>query len=54
LEVTHRPDHSVTVSMVFRALTTEPALLPRLLEAADLPEETRQMAEEGRTFSLGP
>ena len=38
--------------MVFRALTTEPALLPRLLAAEDLPEETRQMAEEGRTFSL--
>ena len=52
LVITHRPDHDVTVSMVFRALTTEPALLPRLLDAADLPDETRQMAEEGRTFSL--
>lgn len=39
--------------MVFCALTTEPALLPRLLESSDLPEETRQMAEEGRTFTLG-
>ena len=51
--ITHRPDHDVTVAMVFRALTTEPALLPRLLAAEDLPQETRQMAEEGRTFSVG-
>lgn len=47
-----RPDHAVTVELVFRALTTEPALLPRLLAAPDLPEETRRMAEEGRTFTL--
>lgn len=53
-EVTiRRPAHDVTVAMVFRALTTEPALLPRLLEAPELPEEIRQMAEGGRTFSLG-
>ncbi len=51
--VTHRPDHDVTVAMVFRALTTEPALLPRILEAPELADETREMAEEGRTFSLG-
>jgi MOSC domain-containing protein YiiM len=53
LVITHRPDHDVTVAMVFRALTTEPALLPRLLDAADLPDETRQMASEGRTFDIG-
>jgi MOSC domain-containing protein YiiM len=51
--ITHRPDHDVTVAMVFRALTTEPTLLPRLLASSDLPEETRQMAEEGRAFTLG-
>ena len=39
--------------MVFRALTTEPALLPTILEAPDLADETREMAEAGRTFSLG-
>ncbi|WP_432021211.1 MOSC domain-containing protein [Streptomyces sp. 1222.5] len=27
----HRPDHEVTVSFLFRALTTEPQLLPRCL-----------------------
>jgi MOSC domain-containing protein YiiM len=51
--VTHRPDHDVTVAMVFRALTTEPALLPHILEATDLSDETREMARAGRTFSLG-
>jgi hypothetical protein len=34
-------------------LTIEPALLPRILEAPELADETREMAEEGRTFSLG-
>lgn len=53
VEVTYRPDHEVTVAMVFRALTTEPSLLPRILEAPDLADETREMAEAGRTFSLG-
>ena len=52
-QITHRPDHDVTVAMVFRALTTEPDLLPRILEAPDLADETREMAEAGRTFSLG-
>ncbi|MEU6522060.1 MOSC domain-containing protein [Streptomyces sp. NPDC046924] len=31
----HRPDHEVTVALQFRAVTTERALLPRLLAAAD-------------------
>jgi MOSC domain-containing protein YiiM len=35
IEVVHRPDHNVTISMAFRATTTERALLPRLLEAGD-------------------
>jgi MOSC domain-containing protein YiiM len=33
LEVVHRPDRSVTVSTVFRALTTDRHLLPTLLDA---------------------
>jgi len=53
VRVTHRPGHTVTIAMVFRALTTEPDLLPRLLEAPELPEETRRMAAAGSTFSLG-
>jgi MOSC domain-containing protein YiiM len=37
VEVVHRPDHDVTVELSFRALTTEPGLLPRLLVADALP-----------------
>lgn len=53
IRITHRPDHEVTVGLVFRALTTERELLPQLLAASDLPEEEREMAIEGRTFSIG-
>ncbi|WP_374582861.1 MOSC domain-containing protein [Frankia sp. CiP3] len=42
--VTGRPDHDVTVGLVFRALTTEPGLLPRLLVADTLADEVRQRA----------
>ena len=52
ITVSHRPAHDVTVAMVFRALTLEPELLPSILAAADLPEETRRFASEGRTFSI--
>jgi MOSC domain-containing protein YiiM len=51
--VLHRPAHGVTVALVFRALTREPELLPRILDAADdLPEETRSAAVRGETFSI--
>jgi MOSC domain-containing protein YiiM len=53
ITVTHRPDHDVTVALVFRAITNQPELLPRLLAANDLPAGTREMAEQGKTFSLG-
>ncbi|MEV6924122.1 MOSC domain-containing protein [Dactylosporangium sp. NPDC051485] len=37
------PEHTVTVGLAFRALTTEPDLLPRLLEAGEaLPARTRE------------
>lgn len=35
IEVTHRPDHEVTVSLVFRAELTDRDLLPSLLAAGD-------------------
>jgi MOSC domain-containing protein YiiM len=45
VEVLHRPDHEVTVSLVFRALTTAPELLPELLPAGDdLIEELRHVS----------
>lgn len=53
ISVLHRPDHQITVATVFRALTLEPALLPGILAADQLPGETKEMAAQGRTFSLG-
>jgi len=42
IEVIRRPGHTVTIGRSFRALTTEPELLPGLLEAGDdLPAEER-------------
>jgi MOSC domain-containing protein YiiM len=42
--VVDRPDHDVTVGMVFRALTLEPELLPHILDAEALAEETKDVA----------
>lgn len=43
VRVLHRPDHEVTVSLMFRAFSTEPDLLPQLLPAgAALEEQTRR------------
>ncbi|MGW2641338.1 MOSC domain-containing protein [Streptomyces sp. NPDC001348] len=53
IEIVHRPDHDVTVSLEFRATTTERELLPRVLGAgAALHPETlaaarRYVAEHG-------
>ncbi|MCL7376269.1 MOSC domain-containing protein [Streptomyces sp. 35G-GA-8] len=35
IEIVHRPDHEVTVSLAFRAVTTERELLPRVLAAGE-------------------
>jgi len=45
IEIVSRPDHDVTVSVSFRALTIEPDLLPRLLAADALPRELRDLAQ---------
>ena len=51
--VVHRPDHSVTSRLAFRALTRERELLPDLLAAGDdLPQELREMAEAGETYRV--
>ena len=42
--VVDRPDHDVTVGLVFRALTLEPELLPLVLEADALPDEIKKLA----------
>jgi MOSC domain-containing protein YiiM len=46
VEVVHRPGHGVTVSTMFRALTTERSLLPRLLVVEGLVDEARERAEQ--------
>jgi MOSC domain-containing protein YiiM len=45
LTVVHQPGHGVTVSMMFRALTTEHALLPELLKVEGLARVARRRAE---------
>ncbi|MFI0780065.1 MOSC domain-containing protein [Streptomyces sp. NPDC021212] len=49
VEIAHRPDHDVTIALAFRALTREPALLPRLLAADALPEETKMLIHRRTT-----
>ena len=44
VEVVYAPAHDVTVAVVFRALTLEPELLPRLLDADALPRDLREEA----------
>ncbi|MEU9112075.1 MOSC domain-containing protein [Streptomyces sp. NPDC048483] len=46
VQVVHRPDHEVTVALMFRAQTTRPELLPRLLEAGEA------LHPEGRARAL--
>jgi MOSC domain-containing protein YiiM len=47
VEIVHRPDHDVTVALVFRAITTERHLQPRLLAAGEaLHSEARKWALE--------
>lgn len=42
--VSYRPDHDITVALVFRALTREPDLLPAILDASALAESVRETA----------
>jgi MOSC domain-containing protein YiiM len=42
--IEHRPGHDVSVGVTFRALTTEPELLPRLLVADAMPEDIVELA----------
>ncbi|CAN5857082.1 MOSC domain-containing protein [soil metagenome] len=44
VEVIERPDHDVTVGLVFRAMTLEPELLPDIFAAEALPEKIKQLA----------
>jgi MOSC domain-containing protein YiiM len=44
IEIVGRPGHDVSIEVVFRAVTLEPELLPRLLTADELPAEIRELA----------
>ena len=46
LTVVHQPGHGVTVSTLFRAMTTERSLLPELLKVDGLAREPRRRAEQ--------
>lgn len=53
VEVVYRPDHDVTASLVFRAITTGRELLPQLLAAGDdLEPEIAALARERRQVVL--
>jgi MOSC domain-containing protein YiiM len=54
VEIVHRPGHDVTVAVTFRALTLEPDLLPGLLVADALPEETRELARKRTAPGAAP
>ena len=45
ITVTHRPGHGVTISTMFRALTTDSSLLPELLRVDGLVDEARERAK---------
>ncbi len=52
IDVVDRPDHGLTAAAMFGALTTEPALLPLLLEVEGLPAHVYDRAQayvDGRT-----
>jgi MOSC domain-containing protein YiiM len=53
IEVIDRPEHDVTISLMFKATTTDRELLPRLLAAESyLDAETIEMARQGKVFLL--
>ena len=53
IEIIDRPDHRVSITMIFKSTTTERELLPQLLAAeAYLDSETIEMARQGRVFLL--
>jgi MOSC domain-containing protein YiiM len=53
IEVVYRPDHDVTVTVAFRALTTRPDLLPLLLDLPALEDELAQWAGRKQRASGG-
>jgi MOSC domain-containing protein YiiM len=46
IEVVHRPEHDVSVTTLFRALTTHRVLLPELAVVEHLPPEVQRLVDE--------
>lgn len=44
VDIVYRPDHGVDIGTVFRALTLEPELLPKLVDLEALPNKARDKA----------
>lgn len=54
IEVVYRPDHAVTIGLLFRSQTLERELAPQVLQAADyLDAESLDYARRGATFTIG-
>lgn len=51
ITIDHRPDHDVTIGLVFRARMSEPELLPRLLVADALSAELKEYAQRRASSS---
>ena len=54
IAVSHRPEHYVTVSVMFRALTLEPDLIPSVVAAMSVAAGTNAMTGEDLSFSNEP
>jgi MOSC domain-containing protein YiiM len=54
IRVVHQPGHGVTVATMFRALTTERALLPQLLAVDGLARRARRTVEEHLARATAP
>jgi MOSC domain-containing protein YiiM len=52
VRVIQRPSHDVTIGLVFRALTTEPELLPRLQAATALHPEAMERVRRREPIEL--
>jgi MOSC domain-containing protein YiiM len=52
ITVADRPEHDASINLVFRAITTEPELLPRLVDVAALPEDVKELARKRTTIQL--
>jgi MOSC domain-containing protein YiiM len=52
IDIEHRPDHDVTINLVYRAKMSDPSLLPQLLAADALSEELKALVAKRVTPRL--